>query len=453
MRRIIFRSFAILHRFSQWSRKKLTSAGTLIFLGLIFSGVFGIDTRQTLSFLIFSLLLSLLLISFLFSLFFRGRFSIQRELPDYCTVGQTMQYRVNIKNESRFAQEDLSIVEELSCAMPSFPEFLRHLKLDNKTNRFDRYIGFPLWLKLVQFKRGASIKATPVKNIPANTTSSTVIRILPLRRGYINFKHSVLLRPDPFGLSNASRKINKVDSVLVLPKRYKAPKIALPGIRRYQRGGVNHAGSVGDSQEFVSLRDYRPGDPIRNIHWRSFAKQSMPIVKEYQDEFFVRMGMVLDTFLETKNEMLFEEAVSVAASLIDDPNSNDSLLDLMFVGNEAYKFTSDRGIANLNRMLEILACVNACYDKSFENLSNLVFRNIASLSALICIFLDWDQSRQDFVKKIRALNIPVLVIILEESSKTEHTSKFMPGPMQDQPHRFHVLNQNNIAEQLRNITF
>ncbi len=156
MRRIIFRSFNTLHRLSQWSRKKLTSAGTLIFMGIIFSGVFGVDTRQTLSFQIFSLLLSLLLISFLFSLFFRGRFTIQRDLPDYCTVGQTMQYRVKIRNEGVSIQKDLSIVEELSCVMPDYPEFLRHLKLDNKTNRFDRYIGFPLWLKLVQFKRGFS---------------------------------------------------------------------------------------------------------------------------------------------------------------------------------------------------------------------------------------------------------------------------------------------------------
>jgi uncharacterized protein DUF58 len=449
MRRIIFRSFSILHRFSQWSRKKLTSSGTLIFMGVIFSGVFGVDTRQTLSFQIFSLLLSLLLISFLFSFFFRGRFTIQRDLPDYCTVGQTMNYRVKIKNEGLSIQKDLSIIEELSYVMPDYPEFLRQLKLDNKTNRFDRYIGFPLWLKLVQFNRGASIKATPVENIPAGKTNSTKIEILPKRRGYINFKHSVLLRPDPFGLSNAFRNIKKTDSVLVLPKRYKASGITLPGFRRYQQGGVNHAGSVGDSQEFVSLRDYRPGDPVKNIHWRSFAKRSMPVVKEFQDEFFVRMGMVLDTFLETRNEMLFEEAVSVAASLIDDPDNNDSLLDLMFVGDEAHKFTSDRGIANLNRMLEILACVNACYDKPFETLTNLVFRNINSLSALICIFLDWDQSRQDFVKQIRALNIPVLVIVLEESSSAKH----LPGPMKDQPNRFHVLHQHNIAEQLQNITF
>jgi uncharacterized protein (DUF58 family) len=449
IRRIIFRSFSFIHRLSQWSRKKMTSAGTLVFMGIIFSAVFGVDTRQTLSFQIFSLLLSLLLLSFLFSLFFRGRFSMQRELPEYCTVGKTMQYRVNIKNESRFTQEDLNIVEELDCVMPDFPEFLHHLKLDNKINLFDRYIGFPQWLKLVQFKRGASIKVTPIKRIPAKTTSSTVIKFIPKRRGYIHFKRSVLLRPDPFGLSNAFRNITQADTVLVLPKRYKVPIISLPGIRRYQKGGVNHAGSVGDSQEFVSLRDYRPGDPIKNIHWRSFAKQSMPVVKEYQDEFFVRMGMVLDTFIENKNALLFEEAVSVAASLIDTPNNNDSLLDLMFIGNEAHKFTSDRGVSNLNRMLEILACVNACYDKSFENLSSLVFRNIDSLSALMCIFLGWDHARQEFVKKIRALNIPVLVIVLEESPEIKHDA----GSMEDQPHRFHVLYQNKVEDQLQDITF
>lgn len=449
IRKLIFRSFSIIHRLSQWSRKKLTSAGTLVFTGIIFSAVFGIDTRQTHSFLIFSLLFSLLLLSFLFSLFFRGRFSVQRDLPEYCTVGKTMQYRVKIKNESDITQEDLSIVEELGCVMPEYSEFLRHLKLDNKTNRFDRYIGYPRWLKLVQFKRGASIKMTPIKSIPAKTTSSTVIKLIPKRRGYIHFKRSVLLKPDPFGLSNAFKNITQANTVLVLPKRYKVPTISLPGIRRYQRGGVHHAGSVGDSQEFISLRDYRPGDPIKNIHWRSFAKQSIPVIKEYQDEFFVRMGMVLDTFIENKNELLFEEAVSVTASLIESPSNNDSLLDLMFIGNEAYKFTSDRGVSNLDRMLEVLACVNVCHDKSFDNLSTLVFRNIDSLSALMCIFLGWDQARQEFVKKIRALNIPVLVVVLEESSEIKHDA----GPMEDQPRRFHVLHQNKIEDQLQDITF
>lgn len=454
MRKLIFRLFGVIHRLSQWSRKKFTSAGSLVLMGIIFAGVFGVDTRQTLSFQIFSLLLSLFLVSLLFSVFFRGRFTVRRTLPDYCTVGETMHYRVEINNENPYVRQDLSIVEELTCTLPTYPEFLRHLSLDKQSNWFDRYIGFPRWVKLVQLKRGASIKAVPVERIAANSSNNVWIKFTPLRRGYIYFQQSSLVRPETLGLSNASKTIKQKDSLLVLPKKYFVPKISLPGSRRYQRGGINHAGSVGDSQEFISLRDYRPGDPIKNIHWRSFAKQSEPIVKEFQDEFFVRMGLILDTFIEDKNELLFEEAVSVAASLIDTPNNNDSLLDLMFVGNKAHRFTSDRGLANLHRMLEILACVSANHDKPFTELSNLVLRNCGSLSALMCVFLDWDQARQELVRKIRLLDIPILVFILQPASETtDQTPDILPGPMQDQAQRFHVLRQGEIADQLKQLIF
>ncbi len=454
MRRMIFSLFGVIHRISQWSRKKFTSAGSLILMGIIFAGVFGVDTRQTLSFQIFALLLSLFMVSVFFSFYFRGKFTIRRTLPDYCTVGEPMHYRVDINNESRFTQQDLSIVDELTCSMPNYPEFLRYLNLDKQSNWFDRTIGFPRWVKLVQFKRGASIKLTPVDRIVAKSSVSTKLEFTALRRGYIHFKQSSLLRPDPLGLSNAHKTVTQADSLLVLPKRYKVADITLPGSRRYQRGGINHAGSVGDSQEFISLRDYRPGDPIRNVHWRSFAKQSVPIVKEYQDEFFVRMGLILDTFVEDKNELLFEEAVSVAASLIDTPANNDSLLDLMFVGDEAHRFTSDRGVSNLHHMLEILACVNANHEKPFSKLTNLVLRNSSSLSALMCVFLGWDQARQDLVKKLRVMNIPILVLVMQKSSASEDTAhELLPGPMQDQPHRFHVLQQDKVAEQLKQITF
>ena len=44
-----------------------------------------------------------------------------------------------------------------------------------------------------------------------------------------------------------------------------------------------------------SLRDYRPGDPLQRVHWKSFARTGRPVVKEYQDEFFERHALVLDT--------------------------------------------------------------------------------------------------------------------------------------------------------------
>ena len=74
------------------------------------------------------------------------------------------------------------------------------------------------------------------------------------------------------------------------------PHIQLRGQRKYQPGGVALASSIGESDEFVALRDYRAGDPMRRIHWRSWARVGRPVVREYQDEFFVRHALVLDTF-------------------------------------------------------------------------------------------------------------------------------------------------------------
>ncbi|MEE9552006.1 MAG: DUF58 domain-containing protein, partial [Gammaproteobacteria bacterium] len=298
-------------------RKHLTHAGTLVVGGIIFSAVFGIDTRQTLSFQVFSLLFSLFILAVLASLIFRGRFTINRKLPEFCTAGQPFTYRITVGNQTSRIQKSLNIMEELDSPMPDFDEVRYSTEIHSRRNWFDRYVGYPRWLQLVHKKRGASIPINPIDTLPANDETTINIEITPTRRGYLNFQRSTILRPDPAGLINASITVDKKNSLLVLPKRYPVPAIPLPGTRKYQQGGINMASSVGESLEIISLRDYRPGDPLRNIHWRSFAKLSKPVVKEFQDEFFVRMGLVLDTFIADTPEEIFEEAVYVAASFIN----------------------------------------------------------------------------------------------------------------------------------------
>ena len=50
----------------------------------------------------------------------------------------------------------------------------------------------------------------------------------------------------------------------MLPRRYAVPLLTLPGAQKYQEGGVAFAFNVGQSEEFVALRDYRHGDPLRH---------------------------------------------------------------------------------------------------------------------------------------------------------------------------------------------
>ena len=118
------------------------------------------------------------------------------------------------------------------------------------------------------------------------------MELIPLSRGPLRFKGTAIARADPFGLVRSFVTVPLPQSVLILPKRYPLPPIALPGVMKYQQGGVALASSVGRSEEFVSLRDYRPGDPMRHIHWKSWARTGRPIVKEFLDEFFVRHALV-----------------------------------------------------------------------------------------------------------------------------------------------------------------
>src|SRR4029077_9187553 len=250
---------------------------------------------------------------------------------------------------------------------------------------------------------------------------------------------------DPLGFFYALNRVELPQTTLILPKRYPLPPIALPGAMRYQEGGVALASRVGQSEEFVALRDYRPGDPLRHIHWRSWAKTGKPVVKEFEDEFFVRHALVLDTFTDHPHSLIFEEAVSVSASFACTFQTQESLLDLLFVGTQSYCFTAGRGLAHADQMLEILASVRVCRDQPFAALEHLVLDHINVVSGCICVLLAWDESRRNFVARLRGLGVPVLVLAVVEAGQGKSLE---PGPLRDEPERCRVLEAGRIEQGL-----
>jgi uncharacterized protein (DUF58 family) len=186
----------------------------------------------------------------------------------------------------------------------------------------------------------------------------------------------------------------------------------------------------------VALRDYRPGDPLKKIHWRSTARCGRPIVKEFVDEFFVRHGLILDTFTKEPFNGAFEEAVSVAASFACTVRDRDSLLDLLVVGPIAFTFTTGRGVGQDEKMLEILAGVQPSPDRSFKDLADLVMSHETELSGCLCVLLDWDEERQDFVRRLRQRLVPVKVIVMRPVGADDSLD---PGVMGDLPGDFHVI--------------
>jgi uncharacterized protein (DUF58 family) len=423
-----------------WSRRRFTLAGLCMAGSFIIAGAVGVDIENTVTYQSFTLLLAFLLLALASSFFFRTAFSATRILPRIGTAGQPLHYRVQIKNLTTKNQTGLTLLEELADPRPAFQEWLAFQLAESKRVRPFRVTQRR---RENPFRR-VKVKEAEVPPLPARGVAEAGVEMLPLRRGILRFTGLTLARPDPLGLFRSFSRVAAPQTVLILPKRYPLPPIALPGAMRYQEGGVALAANVGRSEEFVALRDYRHGDPLRHIHWRSWAKTGKPIVKEFEDEFFVRHALVLDTFDDEPNSEVLEEAVSVAASFACTVLTQESLLDLLFVGNQSYCFTAGRGLAEADQMLEILASVRNCADKTFEALEHLVLDHISAVSGCICVLQRWDEARQEFVKKLRSLGIPLLVLVLARPGEKKPGA----GPLRDEPDTFHVLEIGHIEEEL-----
>lgn len=429
------------HRAGRWLaagwRRRLTPAGkaVLVILGLALCAS---DPEQTLAWQLAGVLLGLLGIAWMMTPFFRGRFEVERHPPRLMTAGEPIWLRVRVRNLGRRRERGLEYVEDLWDP----PVTREELEARVRPGRINRSFRLSPPLPPIRMAR---TEAVPLPPLPPGGSAEVRVPIVAFRRGPLVLRGGLVGRADPFGLVRSFSRVRRPVTVLVLPRRYALPPMSLPGGTTYQRGNVAMATGVGESEEFVALREYRRGDSRRRIHWRSTARLGEPVVKEYQDEFFTRHALVLDTFCEAAADTLFEEAVAVAASFACTIPDLDSLLDLMFVGTQAVCVTSGRGLGQSQQLLEVLAAARPCRQNRFDQLRSLVLEHAADLSGVILVALGWDHPRWELVRRLRALRIPVWVLLLRSPWLRPSRS---PGPAESQPDRLFVLEVGRIQEGL-----
>lgn len=409
----LYYSFRRGYRLREWFIRRTRVAGQLLLAGVLGAALFGFNTNANLAYQIFSFLFILTVLALVSRRFIQTDMRAERFLPRYGAVNQPLSYRVRLHNQRATTETGLTLLEDPGDPLPTVDQYLHTpLVLPDTPDWLSRRTGFQRWQHLVARSERVHVEPQSLPAIGPNQSLDVRVTLTPKRRGRLEFSRLIIQKPDIFGFFNKLFSIPRTQSLLILPKLYPLKPIVLPGSRKYQPGGVALASSVGDSEEFVALREYRPGDPLKRIHWRSWARLNEPVVKEFQEEFFVRYALILDTFCQDADDVVFEEAVSIAASIVHTMHDSDSLLDLMFVGPRAYCFTSGRGLSDTDRMLEVLASVQICADQSFESLYPLVAERAAQLSACVCVFIDWDEPRHQLVRLLKNLSLPIKVLLI-----------------------------------------
>ena len=410
------RGFAALdHRL----RLRLTAAGWLVLGACGAAAAAGIDLNRTTTAQAFTLLAALLLLALIASLGFRARVQVQRDLPRYATAGERYAYRVVVTNRGAATISGATIAEDFRDPRPGFAEWRAAREPgEERRNWFDRNAGYFRWRWLIERRIPETGDDAELPALAPGASQVVPMAFTPRRRGRIALAGIRLGRTEPLGLVRGLVREELPAHVTALPRRYRIPALALPGSRRFQIGGVALAASIGDSEEFLALREYRPGDPLHRVHWKSFARTQRPIVKEFQDEFHERHALVLDTGRAAGEDAAFEEAVSVAASFVETLDTRECLLDLLFVGGAPERdsrvstFTGGRGQLKPEHMLEVLSAVGASAPEGFADLAQTVRARRASLSSLIVVLLAWDEPRRALLAWARGSGLQLRALLV-----------------------------------------
>ncbi len=123
---------------------------------------------------------------------------------------------------------------------------------------------------------------------------------------------------DPFGLVELNRTFSTTTSLTVVPRVVNLPPIPLSGA--WTGSGDNRPRAFASgSAEDVTVREYRQGDDLRRVHWRSSARVGELMVRREEQPWQSRATLFLD------NRQLahrgrgaassLEHAVSMAASV------------------------------------------------------------------------------------------------------------------------------------------
>ena len=184
---------------------------------------------------------------------------------------------------------------------------------------------------------------------------------VPRHRGRLVLRGVRLTTTFPFGLIRSQKVFEQKASLVVWPARGQL-KRGLLGKGEAQNTSTVPSQRSGGTDEFFGLREYRPGDSTRWIHWRRSAGREMPVVREMSRPRPRTLWVVLDTLLDDRDGRDWasrEQAIRMAGTIIEDALAGGFRVGAAWAGRDNCRviFPAERR-GQLHHLLDGLADVD-----------------------------------------------------------------------------------------------
>jgi uncharacterized protein (DUF58 family) len=274
---------------------EVTSGGGVFIVILLVVALAAWNTGNNLLFLVFSIMLSTLFVSWAAARLTLRDLTASARFPDHIFAGEPAEVLVTVKNEKRLLPSFSVLVEARGPRDKGKPTVSK-----SRVSYLKRTVGY----------------FTYVPHLAA--AEQTVEQLFP-KRGHVLVTGFELSTRFPFGFFRHRRRLKTREvEIVVYPKPQPIPDELhlLPlftGQRTSLRRGFGH--------DLLMLRDYQTRDELRHIDWKATARAQRLTVREFAAEDDRRITIILDTRLtediDRENfRIRFENGVVQAASLV-----------------------------------------------------------------------------------------------------------------------------------------
>jgi uncharacterized protein (DUF58 family) len=161
---------------------------------------------------------------------------------------------------------------------------------------------------------GAGMAEFVLPGLAPAATHDELFAVPTARRAVIVAGPAISVRGDQLGLMRRTVRWTEAVELFVHPVTTRIASSAA-GLMRDLEGEITKK-ITSDDISFHALRAYEPGDPLRNVHWRTSARTGQLMVRQFEETRRTQLTIVhtAETVYYASDEE-FELAVSVTASL------------------------------------------------------------------------------------------------------------------------------------------
>ncbi len=375
-----------LARFVVFLYERLTREGRMLAATTLAMGVFALDVRRTEAHVLWVALGGTLAVSLLVGRFVRLRaVRVVVRAPPRVPVGEEITFSLTATNDG--AEDHASL----------------------------RFEGPFLSWDGTYTRRGARV---PLLGAGASAHVEMAARFT--QRGAHDLDAFRLTALVPFGLAASPSLRTGGVQFVVTPRLANVVHVALSREGRREPGGVPLVMRAGRSMQLLGTRPYRPGDPVRDLHAKSWARAGVPIIREYQTVHLLRVGVLLDTDVGPRDQDVLEAAISVAAGATLWLSRGECVVDLVATG-AAVHAVDEGGAADgrAERALDVLASVEASGAFDAHALLAALERHVSRLVALCVVLTRWSPERERLLDQLRARGLTCAVILVAREPLSE----------------------------------